>query len=306
MRVIDSHTGGEPTRVVLDGGPDLGSGPLAERARRLAQDHMAFCHAMLREPRGQVAMVGALLVEPVDPRCLTGVIFFDAAAVLEMCGHGTIGLAVTLAHLGMATKGTHLIETPAGVIEVLLQDDNTVSVTNIESHVIQSDVTVELADLGQLTGTIAYGGNWFYIVEPCPVPVIPENIATLTRAGVAIRSQLNATAQGAKVDHVIFQGQPLNANNFSRNFVLCPDDTYDRSPCGTGSSALLACLAHQNRLQPDQQITQESIIGSTYRLSYQQGPNGGVVPTIAGEAYVLADTTMIFSANDPFADGIAA
>lgn len=305
MRVIDSHTGGEPTRVILNGGPDLGSGPLSERARRLSQDHMEFCHTLLREPRGQVAMVGALLVEPVDPRCLTGVIFFDVAAVLDMCGHGTIGLAVTLAHLGMATPGSHLIETPAGVIKVHLQDNSTVSVTNIESRVIQSDVTVEIADQGPVTGTIAYGGNWFYIVETYPVPVLPENIAALTQAGVAIRTQLNATLHGAKVDHVIFQGHPISADNFSRNFVLCPDDTYDRSPCGTGSSAFLACLADQGRLPPDQQITQESIIGSEYQLSYQHGPTGGIIPTITGNAYVLADTTMIFSANDPFPNGIA-
>lgn len=306
MRVIDSHTGGEPTRVIFDGGPDLGSGSIADRARCLAREHTSFSHGILREPRGQPAMVGALRVQPVDPRCATGVIFFDAAAVLNMCGHGTIGLAATLAYVGEVEAGTFLIETPAGVVEVLMHDNNTVTVTNVQSRVFRQNVTIDLHKRGFVKGTIAYGGNWFFIIDPSPIPVIPENIETLTQAGMSIRKQLNATQYGTQVDHIIFQGSPIGAGNFSRNFVLCPDDTYDRSPCGTGSSAFLACLANEGRLLPEQEITQESIIGSLYRLSYRPGPEKSIIPMITGGAFVMADSTFVFSNDDPFRHGIPA
>lgn len=309
MHVIDSHTGGEPTRVILEGGPDLGSGPLAERAARLAADHRAFCGAVLREPRGQPAMVGALLVEPEDPDCAAGVIYFDADAVLGMCGHGTIGLAVTLAHLGRITPGSHRFETPAGVVMVLLEDANTVTVTNIESRRVTAGVEVTLPDGSTVAGDVAYGGNWFFIVEPSPLPLRAENIRALTDHAIAIRAAANTQGiggeKGEPIDHVIFQDASPRAGIHSRNFVLCPDDAYDRSPCGTGSSARLACLAAGGRLAPGVEITQESIIGSPYRLSYAEGPNGGVIPSITGQAFVMAETRLIFQGADPFRGGIS-
>ena len=161
MHVIDSHTGGEPTRVILNGGPDLGSGPLAERAHKLATEHKEFCQSVMLEPRGQPAMVGALLVEPTDPDCITGVIYLDAKAVLGMCGHGTIGLTVTLAHMGRIGLGTHKIETPVGVVEVQLNEVNTVTVKNIESRRIHREISVEVEGLGTVTGDVAYGGIGF-------------------------------------------------------------------------------------------------------------------------------------------------
>lgn len=304
MRVIDSHTGGEPTRVILDGGPDLGNGPLAERARKLAEEHRSFYLSIMAEPRGQVAMVGALLVEPTDPSCVTGVIYFDAGAVLGMCGHGTIGLGVTLAHLGRIGIGTHRIETPAGVVEITLADANTVTVRNVESRRIEKGLSVDVEGVGTITGDVAYGGNWFYIVDPSPVAVEKSNIRVLTDTAVAVRAALHATEAGAKVDHVIFHGPSSRSDAHSRNFVLCPDDAYDRSPCGTGSSARLACLAADGRLKPGEEIVNESIIGSTYRLSYAPGPEGGVIPSITGQAYIMAEATLIFDPKDPFRDGI--
>lgn len=307
MQVVDSHTGGEPTRVILNGGPDLGSGPLAERARALATDHKAFYKSIMLEPRGQPAMVGALLVEPVDPTCVTGVIFFDAAAVIGMCGHGTIGLAVTLAHLGRIDLGTHRIETPAGVVTIELLDAHTVRVQNVESRRVLKDVSVDVPELGPITGDLAYGGNWFFIVDPAPIEVKPENIPALTTATIAIRTAAIAQGisgeNGEPVDHVIFQS-PSSGDVHSKNFVLCPDDTYDRSPCGTGSSARLACLAASGRLQPGEDIQQESVIGSRYQLSYQPGPNGGILPTITGQAFITAETTLLFDPSDPFCGGI--
>ena len=309
MHVIDSHTGGEPTRVILDGGPDLGTGSLAERARRLATEHEDFYLSVMREPRGQPAMVGALLVEPVDPTCVAGVIYFDMGAVLGMCGHGTIGLAVTLAHLGRIIPGVHRIETPAGVVEVELSDANTVTVRNVESRRVRKQVTVEVPGYGAVTGDVAYGGNWFFILDPSPLPVNIGNIRALTDMGIAIRDAANDIGAGGEngepIDHVIFQGEAPEKGVHSRNFVLCPDDTYDRSPCGTGSSARLACLAADNRLAPGEEIVQHSVIGSPYTLSYQPGPNGGVEPSIKGQAFVTAQSTILFETEDPFKHGIA-
>ncbi|MGB7262135.1 MAG: proline racemase family protein [Albidovulum sp.] len=308
MHVIDSHTGGEPTRVILDGAPDLGVGPLADRARLLATEHSAFYRSVLLEPRGQPAMVGALLVKPVDPGCVTGVIYFDADAVLGMCGHGTIGLVVTLAHMGRIGIGTHRIETPVGVVEVTLNDANTVTVTNIESRRVHHAASVEVDGLGTVTGDVAYGGNWFFIIDPSPIPVEPRNIRLLTDAGIAIRAATVAQGIGGEagqpIDHVVFQEASPKKDVHSRNFVLCPDDAYDRSPCGTGSSARLACLAADGLLLAGEEIVQESIIGSPYRLSYQLGIGGGVKPTITGQAWIMAESTLFFGQNDPFRHGI--
>ena len=312
MHVIDSHTGGEPTRVILDGGPDLGDGPIAERAQLLARDHRRFYRSITLEPRGQVAMVCALLTKPVDPNCVTGVIYFDAEAVLGMCGHGTIGLAATLFHMGKIGLGRHRFETPVGIVSVDMLDANTVTVTNIESHRLRTNVPLDIDGLGTVTGDIAYGGNYFFIVDPSPIPVVPSNIRQLTEIAVAVRGALTAQRldddREAKlkqqVDHVIFYGPAILPGGHSRNFVLCPDDAYDRSPCGTGSSARLACLAADGLLGEGEDIIQESIIGSSYQLSYRYGPNGGIIPSIMGRAYVIAESKLFFLAADPFKDGI--
>lgn len=308
MHVIDSHTGGMPTRVILDGGPDLGSGSLADRAMRLATEHEEFYKSVLLEPRGQPGMVGALLVEPGIADCNTGVIYFDADAVLGMCGHGTIGLGVTLAHLGRIDVGVHRIDTPVGQVTINLKDANTVQVTNIESRRIRSTVTVNTKDYGPFTGDVAYGGNWFFIIEPSPIPVKSENIRPMTDMAIAIREACIAQniggENGEPVDHVIFQGTSPNEGVHSRNFVLCPDNDYDRSPCGTGSSARLACLAASGRLSAGEEIIQESVIGSSYRLSYQLGQSNGIIPRITGQAHIMSESKLIFAEHDPFRLGI--
>lgn len=302
MHVIDSHTGGEPTRVILSGGPDLGDGTLADRARRLATDHRDFIRAVAAEPRGQVAMVCALLVDPVDPACAAGVIYFDAAEVLGMCGHGTIGLVATLAHMGRIAPGNHRIDTPVGPVGVALHDTHTVTVTNVESRRITAGLTVDVPGLGAITGDVAWGGNLFFIVDPSPLPVAPDNIRALSDAATAVRAAVHAA--GSPVDHVIFHGPATSATDHGRNFVLCPDDAYDRSPCGTGCSARLACLAADGKLAEGAEIVQHSVIGSSYRLSYVHGPTGGVIPSITGQAHVMAEARLIFDPADPFRAGI--
>ena len=308
MHVIDSHTGGEPTRVILSGGPDLGAGTIEEQAQVLARDHRDFLNAVLAEPRGQPAMVGALLVPPTSPGSVTGVIYFDLAAVIGMCGHGTIGLGVTLAHMGKIGPGAHTIDTRAGCVGIELLDANSVRVRNIESRLISPAFHVDVPGFGPVTGDVAYGGNWFYIIDPSPIAVETKNLRGMTDLAVAIREAINGQRVlgpgEALIDHVIFQHDVPDPSVHSRSFVLCPDDNYDRSPCGTGSSARLACLAAAGTLEPGKIITHESVIGSRFDVSYQPGINGGVIPTLAGQAHIMSEAHLVFDPGDPFRTGV--
>ena len=306
MRVIDSHTEGEPTRVVLSGGPDLGAGSVAGRAAILARDHAAFRNAVVAEPRGSDALVAALLVPPSVPDCATGVIYFNTVGNLGMCGHASIGTAVTLAHLDRIGPGLHRFETPVGVVTVELHSADEASVTNVPSHRLHKAVTVAVEGLGPVTGDIAWGGNWFFITRDLPCALEPANIPRLLDAALRIRRALEEQGRtgegGAWIDHVVLIGPSDRAD--ARNFVLCPGGSYDRSPCGTGTSALLACLAADGRIGPGDEWVQESIIGSTYRLHYAPGEGGRIVPTIRGRAWVTAEAELLFAPGDPYAAGI--
>ena len=306
MRVIDSHTEGEPTRVIVSGGPDLGAGSVAERAARLARDHRAFRNAVVLEPRGSDALVAALLVPPAQPECAAGVIYFNTVGNLGMCGHASIGTAVTLAHMGRIGPGTHRFETPVGVVTVDLHGPNEASITNVESYRLHKDIALPVEGLGTITGDIAWGGNWFFITRDLPCALdqaeIPRLLDATRRIRRALEDQGRTGEGGAWIDHIILLGASDHAD--SRNFVLCPSGSYDRSPCGTGSSALLACMAEDGILAPGEAWLQESIIGSTYRLHYQQGEAGRIVPVIRGRAWVTAEADLLFTKGDPYASGI--
>jgi len=307
-RVVDSHTEGEPTRVVVEGGPALGGGPLPERVRRFRDEADGFRRAVILEPRGSDAVVGALLCEPVDPTCATGVIFFNNAGYLGMCGHGTIGVVVTLAYLGRIGTGTHRIETPVGVVEATLIDANRAAVANVPSYRYRKGVGVEVDGLGVVTGDVAWGGNWFFLVDRSPYELTGANIGRLTDAADRVRHALNRAgitgADGGEIDHVEFFGPPVAPDAHSRNFVYCPGGAYDRSPCGTGTSAKLACLAADGKLAPGELWVQESIVGSRFTATYRIGNGGRVVPTIVGRAFVCAESTLLRQPGDPFAEGI--
>lgn len=308
MRVIDSHTEGEPTRLIVSGGPDLGSGPLDERRARFAAEFDSLRSFAVNEPRGSDAVVGALLCEPVDPACAAGLIFFNNVGYLGMCGHGTIGAAVTLAHMGRIGPGTHRFETPVGEVTVELFGRNEVEIENVPSWRYRKDVAVAVDGLGTVVGDIAWGGNWFFLVGTSPLPLTMANVQDLTRAADAIARALETAgvtgADGAKIDHVEFFGPPRDPAADSRNFVLCPGGAYDRSPCGTGTSAKLACLAADGKLGPSETWIQESIVGSRFAAHYRPGPEGRIVPRIRGRAYVVAEATLLRDREDPFAYGM--
>ena len=307
IQVIDSHTAGEPTRVVIAGGPNLGRGTLAERRQRFRDHFDAFRSAIVNEPRGSDVMVGALLEEPTDPTCASAVIFFNNVGVLGMCGHGTIGVAVTLAHLGRIRAGKHRLETPVGIIDFEIEG-NRVSVENVPSYRLAAGVSVDVPGLGVVRGDIAWGGNWFFLIGDHGQDLSLANIERLTdytwRIRQALTTQGITGADGAEIDHIELFAPSNSPGVDSRNFILCPGKAYDRSPCGTGTSAKLACLAADRKLREGQVWRQESIIGSVFEGSFRQGPSNTILPRITGSAYICAEATLLLDPSDPFQMGI--
>jgi len=302
VQVIDSHTGGEPTRVVFAGGPDLGGGSVAERLEIFRERHDPFRSAVVNEPRGSDVLVGALLVEPADKSCAAGVIFFNNVGPLQMCGHGTIGLIVTLAHLGRIKPGEHRIETCVGVVTATLHAHGSVSVANVPSYRKAKDATVDVPGVGKVSGDVAWGGNWFYLVSHHEQSLELANLEKLTNFTWRIRQAVNS--QGfPEIDHIELFGPPRTPGAHSRNFVLCPGKAYDRSPCGTGTSAKLACLAADGKLREGEPWVQESILGSTFTGRYRR-EGDKIIPTITGTAHVIAEATLLFDERDPFCWGI--
>ncbi|MGV8889316.1 MAG: 4-hydroxyproline epimerase [Pseudomonas sp.] len=305
ITVIDSHTGGEPTRLVTAGFPDLGNGSMAERRQRLAEQHDQWRAACVLEPRGSDVLVGALLCEPVDPTACAGVIFFNNSGYLGMCGHGTIGLVASLAHLGKICPGVHSIETPVGTVQATLHEDHSVSVRNVPAYRYRKAMALQVPGVGQVIGDIAWGGNWFFLIAEHGLDIAGDNLEALTAYTFAVQQALEVQGirgeDGGLIDHVELFADDEQAD--SRNFVLCPGKAYDRSPCGTGTSAKLACLAADDKLQPGQIWRQASVIGSEFEGSYElQGER--IVPTIRGRAFISAEASLIIEQDDPFAWGI--
>ncbi len=306
IQVIDSHTGGEPTRLVIGGFPDLGKGSMAERRALLADQHDKWRAAAVLEPRGSDVVVGALLCEPVSPGAAAGVVFFNNAGYLGMCGHGTIGLVASLAHMGRIGVGEHRIETPVGTVTTTLHEDGSVSVRNVPAYRHLHQVAVELPGHGTVRGDVAWGGNWFFLVSEHGQRVASDNLAALTDYTAALRKALAAQgiagADGAEIDHIeLFANDDDGAD--SRNFVLCPGNAYDRSPCGTGTSAKIACLAADGKLAPGAVWTQASVIGSVFEASYAMDGDQ-VIPTLRGRAHISAEATLLIDDEDPFGWGI--
>jgi len=307
VKVIDSHTGGEPTRLVVSGGPDLGKGVLAERLEQFRRNHDSFRSAVVNEPRGSDVVVGALLCEPVDPACAAGVIFFNNVGYLGMCGHGTIGLVATLAYMNRITPGEHRIETPVGVVSAVLHENGKVTVNNVASYRSAADVAVKVPGYGEVRGDVAWGGNWFFLVRNHGMNLLLKNVDELTSFTWAIRTALRDTGitgdQGKEIDHVELFAPSQFPGVDSKNFVLCPGKAYDRSPCGTGTSAKLACLYADGKIKEGQVWKQESIVGSVFEGTVRV-KDGKVYPSITGSAFVNAEGELILNPQDPLCMGI--
>ncbi len=308
IQVVDSHTEGEPTRVVISGGPSLGPGSARSRAEVFIRDHDGFRSALVNEPRGFEAMVGALLLPPTSSDAVAAVVFFNNVGTLHMCVHGMLGVGRTLAHLGRVGPGNHRVETPVGDVVVTLRDDGTLAVDNVESRRAAKGVRVQTIDHGMVTGDVAWGGNWFFLAQVHDQPVAAKRIPQLTALCLDIRASLArhgiAGDDGLEIDHVEVFGPPQRPDADAKNFVLCPGGEYDRSPCGTGTSAKLACLAADGRLSAGQVWRQESVIGSLFEGRIQQTPRG-VIPTISGGVWITGEATLIIEDGDPYGEGIA-
>lgn len=307
VEVIDSHTAGEPTRCVLAGGPYLGAGPLAARLETLRRQHDTFRRAVLCEPRGSEVLVGALLTEPLDPDAAAGVIFFNNAGYLGMCGHGMIGVAATLRYMGWIGVGEHRIETPVGEVKVALAESGEVTIANVPAYRYRKDVAIALDGFGEVRGDIAWGGNWFFLVEEHPFTLTLDREEELTAFTWQVRQALSrhgvTGANGAEIDHVELFSKAHHAENHSRNFVLCPGKAYDRSPCGTGTSAKMACLVADGKLKPGETWRQEGILDTVF-LGQVEMDGDRILPCITGSAFVTAESTLLFDPDDPFRDGI--
>ncbi|WP_338847274.1 4-hydroxyproline epimerase [Massilia sp. W12] len=307
---IDSHTGGEPTRLVLSGGPDLGDGPLAERVTRWREDFDHYRSAIVCEPRGSDVLVGALLTQAHAPECSFGVIFFNNAGYLGMCGHGMIGVIASLAALGKIQAGQHQIDTPVGVVQVELHADRSVTLRNVPAYRLHHALQVDVPGIGMVSGDVAWGGNWFFLIAEHGQRIALENVEALTDYSWRVRQALKAQgvcgADGAEIDHIELFGAPdlgLSAAD-SRNFVLCPGKAYDRSPCGTGTSAKLACLAADGKLAAGDWWRQQSITGSVFNASYVALEDGKIRPTIRGSAHINLRGELLLDENDPLCWGL--
>jgi 4-hydroxyproline epimerase len=306
ISIIDSHTGGEPTRLIIEGGPDLGRGPLSERLARFRDEFDQIRSAVVCEPRGSDVVVGALLCEPFAPDCAAGVIFFNNVAYLGMCGHGMIGVVASLAFLGRLAPGRHRIDTPVGVVEAVLHADASVTIDNVPSYRSQAALRVQVPGYGEVTGDVAWGGNWFFLVGDHGQELRASNVEALTAFSIAVRQALEDKGitgdGGALIDHIELFA-PSRSGADCQNFVLCPGKAYDRSPCGTGTSAKLACLAADGELEEGALWRQESVIGSVFEARYR---NDGerIRPSIRGQAWVNARATLLFDQTDPFVWGI--
>ncbi len=329
---LDSHTGGEPTRLITAPPFEPGSGSVAEKLSRIKAEHDDFRKTILLEPRGSDALVGAYLVPPADPSCQFGVIFFNNVGYLGMCGHGTIGLIASLSYLGKVQPGVIRVETPVGVVEATLREGslreaerrsnppaseeiasvlprndrypNRVSVKNVPAYRHLRHVEISV-DGKKIHGDVAYGGNWFFLVHDHGLEVSMSNLEALTDFAWRVREQLTANgitgANGAEIDHVELFAESAEAD--SKSFVLCPGKAYDRSPCGTGTSAKLACLYGDGKLKAGQIWKQQSVTGSVFEGGIELDGDK-IIPTITGEAWVMSEGTLLVDERDPFGKGI--
>jgi proline racemase len=306
LQIIDSHTEGEPTRTVVAGFPPLKGSTMAERRESFRTDCDHLRCGLVKEPRGHDAVVGALLTPPVNQGSDAGVIFFNDVGYLGMCGHGTIGVAETLRYLGRAGGDTVVLDTPVGTVKAWFEKDRMITIENVPSRRLTTGFQVEVGARpggfpAVLRGDLAYGGNGFFIAEVPLELMCSDRLDDLLAYTMAVRQAMGElVVDGVLIDHIeLYANQPCGA----RNFVLCPGRAYDRSPCGTGTSAKVACLALDGHLAEGVVWRQESVTGGVFLASYRWDGDM-ILPRISGRAFVTAELTPVFDEADPFRYGL--
>ena len=300
LSFVDSHTGGEPTRLVTGGLPSFGSGTVAEQATVFARDYDHYRRAIVNEPRGNDVLVGAVLVPPSAPEAHIGVIFFNNVGLLGMCGHGTIGLIASLPDLPDIVQ----IETPVGMVTATKNPDKSVSIVNIRSYLVLENIEIDVPGVGIISGAVAYGGNTFLLLtnHPWSSGIHMRDVRAMTHYCETVLAAVREVEPS--VDHVELFAAPEANGNDSRNFVLCPGGQYDRSPCGTGTSAKLAWLHAIGKLSAGEIYRQESVTGSVFIGKVDAHPDGGVIPTITGTAFVTSRGELMIDPADQLGWGI--
>ncbi|MEM7245526.1 MAG: proline racemase family protein [Acidobacteriota bacterium] len=307
LEVVDSHTEGEPTRVVIDGWPELASTTMKDRRREMAESHGELMRGVVAEPRGHEAVVAALLTEPVSEGAAAGVVFFNNVGPLWMCGHGLIGVVETLAWLGRLPEGEVVIDTAVGPVGARRLDDGSVRFENVPARAERLDLELEVDGVGRLRGDLAWGGNWFFLTTVPGLELVPSELPRLLEVSAAIRralDDLRPLGDEGVVDHVELVSASPDSEVNARNFVLCPGGEWDRSPCGTGTSAKLAVLHARGELALGESWVQESLVGGRFVGRLDEDADGRLIPTLQGRAHVVARSTLCFSPEDPFRHGL--
>lgn len=281
---------------------------MIDRREFLARHHDHLRRSVVTEPRGHDAIVGALLLPPVEPGSHAGVVFFNDVGYLGMCGHGLMGVARTMASMGMGPSDHLTIDTPAGTVHARLLGEAEVEIRNVPPLVHRRDLVIEVPSLGSVVGDVVYGGNWFFLTQIPNEPLVYARRDRLLELALLIRNALAeggvTGVEGAIIDHVEFSGPPTRPDADSKNFVLCPGRAYDRSPCGTGTSAKLGLLHAKGLLEPGEQYRQESITGSLFSGRLEE-EGGLLIPYLRGSAHITAHSNLRFDPSDPYRWGFS-
>ena len=322
---IDAHTCGNPVRLVAKGGPQLQGDSMSAKRQDFLANHDWVRTALMFEPRGHAMMSGSILYPPNDPQHDGAILFIETSGCLPMCGHGTIGTVTTALQEGLWTPkiaGQLTLEVPAGVIRIEYQQNkngriDAVRIFNVASYLAHQGLVIDCPELGQLVIDVAYGGNYYAIIEPQAnfAGLEQFSAAQVLRYSPLVREAINKVAtcvhpEDASVNgisHVMWTGKPSRQDSSAANAVFYGSGAIDRSPCGTGTSARMAQLHAKGLLKEGEEFIHESIIGSQFvgrvESTIQIGPHHGIMPSVQGWAQVTGYNTIIVDPRDPYAHG---
>jgi 4-hydroxyproline epimerase len=321
---IDGHTCGNPVRVVAGGGPALQGSTMLERRAHFLAEFDWIRTGLMFEPRGHDIMSGSILYPPTREDCDVAILFIETSGCLPMCGHGTIGTVSTMIEHGLVTPktpGTLRLDTPAGLVIANYRQEGAyveeVRLTNVPAYLHAEGLTAEVPGLGEVVVDVAYGGNFYAIVDPqaAIADMAEVSAGDLLRYSPVLRRALNEKYEFRHpekpeingLSHILWTGKPTRDGATARNAVFYGDKAIDRSPCGTGTSARMAQWAAQGRLKTGDEFVHESIIGSLFKGRVEAattvGSKQAIVPSIAGWARVTGLNTIFINDRDPFAHG---